>query len=55
MELSNPNLKILLYSRRELEKPENKKFLIFLSHFMFVERELLKQSTKEKSFLYFPL
>ena len=49
MELSSPNLKILLYSRRELEKPENKKFLIFL------ERELFKQSTKEKSFLYFPL
>ena len=55
MKISSPNLELLLYSRSELEKPGNQKNFIFLSHFLFVERELFKHKHKRKKFLILSL
>ena len=61
MELSNPknkNFRRELSSleprfvnfKRKLEKPENKNFFYFFSHFLFVERELFKHKRKRNKF-----
>ena len=56
MELSTLKLKFFLYFRRELAKPENQKFFIyFFPHFLFVERELFKHKHKRKKFFILSL
>ena len=46
MELSSPSLNNFLYIRKELAKPENRKFHIFFS----AVRELFKYKHKAKRF-----
>ena len=44
----------LIFQETEVSSPKIKKAPIFLSHFLFVERELFKHKRKRKSLLFFP-